>query len=111
MGPAAGRRKRGNRAGAGPAGGKLVAGAVMPSTGLVLAGRGLGLGALGLLGSRLLTLGLVGSQHLPLDQRHRSASLLHGRLGLGTGVIDRQAELRLELAVAQQAQAVERAAD
>src|SRR5262245_28516445 len=58
------------------------------------------------LSSRFLTLGLVGREDLHLDQRDRAAGLLDRGLGCRRGVIDRDRELGLELAVAEETQAI-----
>src|SRR6516162_1918224 len=64
--------------------------------GLFVGGGSLRLGRLGLLGGRLLALGLVGRQHLPFDQGNRPAGALHRRLGAGSGMIDSECQLGLE---------------
>jgi hypothetical protein len=56
-------------------------------------------------------LGLVRGEHFLLDQRHRAAGLFHCRLGAGRGMVHGELEARLQLALAQQAHAVQRAPD
>ena len=70
-----------------------------------------GLPVLAFLAADFLRLASSAGSTFLLDQRDRAAGALDRRLGARRGVIDRQRQLGLQLAVAQHAHAVERAAD
>ena len=70
-----------------------------------------GLPVLAFLAADFLRLASSAGEHLLLDQRNRPAGTLDCRFRARRGVIDRQRQLGLQLAAAQDAHAVERTAD